>query len=171
MFSQGRVSFRKVLGYYILLLLLLVVVWLMAYQDLNVFVKSELVKNSLFILAVIGLLYVTSISKIKDVLIIQMFNTKKYDDIYNQAKMSSSKINNDLYINKYSPLNHLVDMVRSCGWTMILCYPLILLFNHYESSILTNVLVLIFLSVSMLSGLISTYFIYKNFKVLRNFKK
>lgn len=175
MFGQGKITSQKVLGYYLLILFISVAVWLGFYENLNDFIRSSFVNSFVFILAVLGLFYVATISKLKDILIVKMFDTVKYDNIYEQANMRKNGqpkiIGDECYSNKYGPLNHLVDMVRSCGWTMVLIYPLFIVLKHVSQNILVDIVSLLIFALSLLAALISTYFIYANLKVLYNFKK
>lgn len=175
MFGQGKITYQKVLGYYLLILVISVVVWQTLYTNLNDFLRSDYINSLIFILAVIGAFYVSTISKLKDILILKMFDTVKYDKIYEQANMrkngQSSIIDDECYINKYGPLNHLVDMVRACGWTMVLIYPLFILLKHIQDNIFIDIVSLFVLTLSLLAGLISTHFIYANLKVLYKFNK
>lgn len=175
MFGQGKITYQKVLGYYFLILFISIIAWLTLYERLNDFLRSDFVNSAVFILAVVGLFYVATISKLKDILIVKMFDTVKYDNIYQQANMrkngQAQLIGEECYTNKYGPLNHLVDMVRACGWTMILVYPLFICLKHIQNNILIDVVNLFVFALSLLTALISTYFIYANLKVLYKFNK
>lgn len=175
MFKEGKVSSQKVLGYYFLILFIIIAIWLSLYDSLTSFTRSKYVDSIVFIMAVVGLFYVATISKLKDILILKMFDTVKYDKIYEQANMRKNGqpfiIGDECYINKYGPLNHLVDMVRACGWTMVLIYPLFVLLKHIQDNIFIDIVSLFILALSLLAGLISTYFIYANLKVLYKFNK
>lgn len=175
MFKQGKITFEKVLGYYSLILFISVAVLLGFYENLNGFITSDFVNSSAFILAVVGLFYVATISKLKDLLIVKMFDTVEYDSIYKQVNMRKDGkpkiIGDECYIDKYGPLNHLVDMVKSCAWTMILVYPLFIAIKHMSQSILFDIVSLLVFDLSLLATVISTYFIYANLKVLYKFNK
>lgn len=175
MFGKGRLSFQKVAGYYLLILFVLLGVQFTSYEHLEEFLKSNWVNSSVFILAVVGLFYVSTISKLKDILLLRLFDTEKYNQIYNDymstAQENTDKVNKELYLNKYGPLNNFVDMVRACGWTMVLIYPLFIALKYIGSGLFLDIISLLILVVSFLALWVSTYFIYANLKVLHRFNK
>ena len=174
MFTNGKITVEKVTGYYVLFLLVAVAISLSFFRNFDVFIKSAFVSDIAIGLSALGLLYVCTISKLKDVLYVRMYNTERYNTIYKDAMQSRTvkqKARELFYTDKLGPLNHFVDMVRSCGWTMFLSYFLIIVLNSYDDSFLFNSLALLFFVGSILSGVISSYYIYQNISVLRRFLK
>lgn len=173
MFGKGKITFQKVSGYYLLIMFIFLGIQFTFYNSIEGFLKSDFVNSSIFILAIIGLLYVATITKLKDILLLKMFDTEKYNEVYENYKMSryENSHDQDLYLNKYGPLNHFVDMVRACGWTMVLIYPLFIVLKHAGNGLFLNIISFMVVIIPFLALWISTYFIYSNLKVLYRFNK
>lgn len=172
MFTKGEITEHKVAAYYAIFLTVATIISLSFFNSLDDFIKSKMIEELSFTVAILGVFYIVCISKLKDILLVKMFNTERYDAIY-KAAMSSQKVSeknkNYFYTDKYGPLNHFVDMVRSCGWTMLLSYLLITVLNSYNDSSFFNTVALLSLIAGILSCVISSYYIYKNIAVLYRF--
>ena len=73
MFGKGKITFQKVSGYYLLIMFIFLGIQFTFYNSIEGFLKSDFVNSSIFILAIIGLLYVATITKLKDILLLKMF--------------------------------------------------------------------------------------------------
>lgn len=172
MFNKGKMSHANVVVAYIVLFVLTMSVWLIFYPDLHAFLTGSLVKYFSGVSVLLGVIYCACASQIKDVLRVKLYDTDKYDKIYHDYKsqLKDGK-ESHFYMDKHGPLNHFIDLIRSCGAVLVLAPVLLLVLNASGSSIVWESIGLLCFVAILQSLIVSCYYTYKNIESLQRFSK
>lgn len=172
MFNNDKMNYKNVLAMYVVLFVLTLSVDLIFYPDLRAFLTGNVVKYFSVVSALIGIMYCACSNQIKDILSVKLYDTAKYDKIYQDYKSHLKGSNEShFYMDKHGPLNHFIDLLRSCGGVLILVPILILVLNASGSSMLWASIGLICFVVSLQALIVIVYYSYKNIESLRRFSK
>lgn len=172
MFNNGKMNYKNVLAMYAALFVLTLSASLFFYPDMRAFLTGSFVKWFSVISAATGIMYCACASQIKDVLKVKLYDTEKYDKIYQDYKAQlRGGSESHFYMDKHGPLNHFIDLIKSCGGTLILVPVLLLVLNSSGSSIVWASIGLICFVIALQAMIVSVYYIYKNIESLCRFSK
>jgi len=172
MFNKGEMNLTNMLATYGVLFALTMLAWFIFYPDLHAFLTGNLVKYFSGLSVLVGVFCSACANQIKDVLRVKMYDTEKYNKIYHDYKsqLRDGK-ESHFYMDKHGPLNHFIDLIRSCGAVMILSPVLLLVLNASGSSILWESIGMLCFVAALHALIVSVYYIYQNIESLRRFTK